>query len=157
MERKSPIKKNEPKTKKEKDIRLSIVARAREWIGTPFLHQGRKMGVGVDCAGIVVDIAKHFKYAKTYNDKRNYPKQPTGSLMSETLNDHLERVSVAEAMPGDIIHFKFAKVPQHVGILTDVGTFIHADGNIGLVVETQIVGHWAREARAAYRFKEIKN
>lgn len=34
-----------------------IVAEARSWIGTPFAHQGRKKGQGVDCLGLLIGVA----------------------------------------------------------------------------------------------------
>ena len=32
-------------------MRDDIVAAAREYLDTPFVHQGRVKGVGIDCAG----------------------------------------------------------------------------------------------------------
>lgn len=155
MQRKSPVKKTpqDKKTKKRDDV----IEFARTWIGTPFLHQGRLIDVGVDCAGLVIGIANEFKLAKTFKDKKNYSRNPTGTMMAEVLGEHLERINASEAIYGDILHFKFARFPQHVGILTDNETFIHADSHEGKVVETRLSGHWAREVRGAYRFKELKD
>ena len=35
-------------------MRDSIVAEARTWLDTPYLHQGRRKGHGVDCLGLVI-------------------------------------------------------------------------------------------------------
>lgn len=35
-----------------------IIAKAREFIGTPYLHQGRVKGAGIDCCGLVIQVAK---------------------------------------------------------------------------------------------------
>lgn len=39
-------------------IREQIVASARSIIGTPYVHQGRVKGVGVDCVGTILIVAK---------------------------------------------------------------------------------------------------
>lgn len=38
-------------------IRQTIIAEARSWIGTPFRHQGRRKGQGVDCLGLLAGVA----------------------------------------------------------------------------------------------------
>ena len=35
------------------DLRAQIVAQARQWIGTPYLHQASLRGCGCDCLGLV--------------------------------------------------------------------------------------------------------
>lgn len=45
---------------KNNNLRQQIVCSARKRIGTPFKHQGRKAGVGLDCIGLVVDVFKEF-------------------------------------------------------------------------------------------------
>ena len=37
-------------------IRSRIVATAREYLLTPFHHQGRKKGVGIDCVGLIACV-----------------------------------------------------------------------------------------------------
>ena len=39
-------------------MRISIAKQARGWLGTPFKHQGRVKGVGVDCLGLLVGVAQ---------------------------------------------------------------------------------------------------
>jgi NlpC/P60 family putative phage cell wall peptidase len=33
-----------------------VVDRARRWIGTPYVHQARRRGVGCDCLGLVLGV-----------------------------------------------------------------------------------------------------
>ena len=35
-----------------------IVTEARTWVRTPYHHQARLKGVGVDCAGLVIGVAR---------------------------------------------------------------------------------------------------
>lgn len=38
--------------------RVEIVAMARSWLGTPWIHQGRLKSVGVDCGGLIIGVGK---------------------------------------------------------------------------------------------------
>ena len=38
------------------DARAAVVAEAGEWLGTPFHHQGRVKGAGVDCAMLLAEV-----------------------------------------------------------------------------------------------------
>ena len=37
---------------------LDVVRMARTWLGTPYHHQGRVKGAGVDCGGLVIGVAR---------------------------------------------------------------------------------------------------
>lgn len=37
---------------------LEAVAEAMTWLGTPYHHQGRVKGVGVDCATLLCEVYK---------------------------------------------------------------------------------------------------
>ncbi len=38
--------------------RVEIVAVARSWLGTPWIHQGRLKDIGVDCGGLIISLGK---------------------------------------------------------------------------------------------------
>ncbi len=128
-----------------------IEAAARKWIGTPFAHQGRTRGAGVDCAGVIIGVANELGLANSFEDTANYAADPDGR-MEKLLAKHLDRVSWNERQQGDVVHVAWSKLPQHVGILTDKNTLIHAFGDAG-VVETHISGILERGIRGVYRFR----
>ena len=39
-------------------VHPNICQQARTWLGTPFKHQGRVKGVGVDCLGLLIGVAQ---------------------------------------------------------------------------------------------------
>ena len=131
---------------------ILIEAAAREWIGTPFRHQGRVQGKngGVDCAGVVIGVAHKLGLANSFQDTREYSRVPTGEMES-LLNKHLDRYSWSERQAGDVIHFAYTKTPQHVGILTAKDTIIHALEPRG-VVETRVGG--PMKVRGVFRFRD---
>lgn len=122
---------------KNNNLRQQIVCSARKRIGTPFKHQGRKAGVGLDCIGLVVDVFKEF-YPDIVNlDMTNYSRIPNKNKLKETLDLLLQPVDLYDADAGDIILFAYGKEPQHVGILTE-NSVIHAYASVGRVIETSI-------------------
>jgi hypothetical protein len=54
----------------------ALVAEARRWLGTPFRHQGRIRGEGVDCIGLVLEPARALGL--------------TESRLGGSLSDHVE-------------------------------------------------------------------
>lgn len=39
-------------------VEAALIEEARTWLGTPFRHQGRIRGVGCDCLGLLIGVAK---------------------------------------------------------------------------------------------------
>lgn len=138
-----------------------LVAEARRWIDTPFVHQGRLMGVGVDCVGLVVGVAQSLGLAPGYVDRRDYPRQPTDRYMGDQLNTHLVPVPIDARQAGDVLWFAWARDPQHLGMLTERNTVVHAYGmdtgrrSRGGVVETTLSGSHLAAIRRVYRFPEL--
>ena len=69
-----------------------IVKLARECLGTPYIHQGRHKGVGLDCAGLVAYVLDGLNLP--YNDMRGYPRTPYEGMLKKALDNEpsLERV-----------------------------------------------------------------
>lgn len=126
-----------------------IEAAARQWLGTPWVHQARVKGEGVDCAGVVIEVAKQLGFANGYDDKTDYSRIPD-EKMQLLLAKHMKRVTWNERQQGDVVHIAWRKLPQHLGILTSKDTIIHAYETAG-VVETEIGGPMG--VRGVYRFR----
>ena len=130
--------------------RAALIATARHWTGTPFRHQGRMPGIGLDCVGLLVCAARH-QGLSTY-DYPYYTALPEDGL----LDAHLMRAGLVPidsggALPGDVAVFAFARRRQHAALLSDRGV-IHADRRLGKVVEHGLAPHWCACLRAVYRF-----
>ena len=69
-----------------------ILNEANTWIGTPFKHQGRLKGVGVDCYGLLIEIGRHFNLSDYKSG--GYNKQPDSKRMLNALNENLIKVSL---------------------------------------------------------------
>lgn len=130
--------------------RQLIVKYARECVGTPFMHQGRQCGAGLDCIGVVCHVAD--KLGVIYDDIISYSEVPRPILLRESIEKYMVEISEEEAQPGDIVLMRcnIRKIIVHVGVLTDHG-IVHALHDVGKVVETvndanplyKIVGHYS--------------
>lgn len=102
----------------------ALVEAARSYIGTPFHHQARAKGVGIDCVGLVVCAARDA--GMDVRDTSVYAREPDGRSLVEALSDQMDRVD-GEAREGDVMAFWVRRpdLPQHLGIRSEHG-IIHA-------------------------------
>src|SRR5438034_10631009 len=97
--------------------RAEVVERARACIGTPFRHQGRLPGRGLDCVGIVIHVANALGFKESF-DFRVYSRFPDQILVMGMLGEHLDRLgSILEAGDGDVLLMVDDRWSVHVGIL----------------------------------------
>lgn len=129
-----------------------IISAARACLGTPFRHQGRAPGVGLDCAGL--GIAAAAGAGIEIQDFSGYPRLPFDGMLKKMFDEqrHLKRIARIDAAPGDVLLMRIATAPQHVAILSYDGYMIHAYQNVGKVVEQRIDDDWRNKIIAVYRF-----
>jgi len=120
--------------------RSEIQAYARSLIGTPYQHQGRVPGVGLDCSGLVVAVANHFGIG--VSDYTGYNNRPDG-MLAKRVGESFIRVRCDRCAPqvGDVLCFVGKRYPQHLAIRTDVG-MVHALADSLVVNETSLDERW---------------
>jgi cell wall-associated NlpC family hydrolase len=133
--------------------RKQIIDTARTYLGTKFKHQGRLRGVGVDCVGVPVCVAREL--GLQVQDLQEYPRYPDGELLRAALEVSLDPIALDAVLPGDIIVFKISKHLCHVGLRTDYG-ILHAMSSLNRVAEHRFDCGWKMKATAAYRFRGIE-
>lgn len=135
--------------------RSDVVAAARRYLGTPFLHQGRHIEHGIDCAGLLTCVA----YDLGLRDVRvtDYGRLPDAARAKSIIEAHMDPVPFAELAPGDVLSFVIVTEVQHYGLLTEADPyrFLHAFQTVGRVVEQTLAGPWLRRLRGCYRFREV--
>ena len=129
-----------------------IITYARECLGTPYLHQGRLIGLGMDCAGVIVHVAKRLGFEPL--ETPGYARTPSQGLLESAADsqDWLERTPFMQA--GDVLMMRFTGDPQHVGIYTGEN-LIHSYEGIGRVCEHRLDSKWAARIVRIYRFRGI--
>ena len=144
------------------DVQSAIVAQARSYLGTPFVHQGRLPGVALDCVGVPICVARALGLVDTAFDIRGYPRQPDGRTLLALCGQHMTRLDAAAMRPGDVAVIRFERVPQHLGIVAPYVhgglSLIHALGTTdgkGRVVEHRIDADTLRRLVAVYRLPGV--
>lgn len=111
-------------------LRERIVAEALTWRGTPYHHQGRVKGVGVDCIGLEIGVARALGLVASSFDISGYQRDPDGVTLKRLADSHLLPIDPRTLQPGDIAVSVLPKrrLPQHFGIIVP-----HPSGELGIV------------------------
>ncbi|MFP3554246.1 NlpC/P60 family protein [Paraburkholderia sp. SIMBA_049] len=132
--------------------RCEFVAEARAWIGTPYRHQGRLKGIGVDCIGLVIGVAREVGLFDL--DVGAYDKRPDGTLQMR-VEQYTTPKGLDEAQPGDLLLFHWDGMPTHVGILSEPLHLIHAFAVNRKVVEHRLDERWLAQIVGAYQIPGV--
>lgn len=121
-------------------MREKIIEKAREWIGTPYHHHQAKMGIGVDCIGLVVEVGRALGIEGSFNPisfipYMGYSRNPNPNRMIKGMEKFLTRVDVPQM--GDIAWIEPRRgLPCHLAIKSGNNTIIHACAVAGRVIES---------------------
>ena len=132
-----------------------IIAAALECMGTPFLHQGRVPGVGIDCAGLLVHCFK--RLGLPHQDERGYPRTPFDGQLERILDSQpsLQRIALADAGPGDWLIMRMSRDPQHIALHAGFERghpyIIHSTSESGRVVRHRLDALNRTRVTGAYR------
>ena len=132
----------------------AVVAEARRWVGTPYQHQARLHGVGVDCAGLVIGVGRDLGLLDV--DYHDYGQIPHQGMLRRICDTHLLRIDDLE--PGAILLMGFVIGPsqeQHLAIYTENGTIVHAYAHAGACVEHRYSSAWRTRTRQIYRYAGV--
>ena len=142
--------------------REAIVAEARRWIGTPYVHQASLQGAGCDCLGLLRGIWREVYGAEPETPppySRDWDEVSRAEVLMEAARRHL-LVRTPEAMAaGDVILFRMraGAVAKHLGVCSGTGdgaSFIHAYARHG-VVENALSAPWRQRIAAVFEFPGV--
>lgn len=138
-----------------KASRAQIVEAARGMIGTPFHHQGRLPGVGLDCIGLLLCTFRKFDIYPDL-DVLDYGKDPDPKRLLYYMETYLIRIPIADLLPADIPVINFERDPTHTSIFTG-RNIIHALSapSINRVVEHRYGAEWRKLTFRAYRIPGV--
>lgn len=129
-----------------------LVAEARDWIGVPFLHQGRSRH-GVDCIGFVAAMCAHMGATKPLeNLPHNYARNPQ-ALLKDAIR-MLGTPTTLEVGCLILIKWPAAKEASHVGIYTGT-SMIHCYEGVGKVVEHGYSTPWPERTDSLWRIPGV--
>lgn len=138
-----------------------VVAEARRWIGTPYVHQASTPGAGADCLGLVRGV-----WRAVFGREPESPPAYTCDWSEAARDERLWRAAARHLVPcardafapGDVVLFRMrtAGVAKHLGIVGSVGrspSFVHAYSGHG-VIESPLSVPWRRRIVARFAFPE---
>ena len=134
-----------------------VIAAARVWLGTPYVHQASILGAGCDCLGLARGVWRDWHGPDPVTpppDTRDWDEAGGEEVLAEAARRFLLEIPVAEAGPGALILFRMARnsPAKHCGIRSETG-LIHAYEGAG-VIEEPWSPHWARKAAFAFHYPE---
>jgi len=142
--------------------KTDIVAAARRMLGTPYHHQARVPQVGLDCAGLLVCVARELGIVAPNFDTPTYALSPDGYSLTDGMGEYMGRVLTQDEMqPGDTVVVRSSCHPQHLGIL---GNYLHGGLSIihasnaaipARVIETRLLFCKGMRFVTAYEFKGV--
>jgi NlpC/P60 family putative phage cell wall peptidase len=140
--------------------RDAIVAEARSWCGTPWLHQACVKFVGCDCIGLVCGVADALgipeaKAWRADSEFRGYGRTPVPSKLLAACDRYLDHIPTSTALPGDVLLFTFLREPMHFAIKSGPDMMIHGFERVGHVCENGIGVKWQRRMLGAYRYRGV--
>lgn len=129
-----------------------------EYVNTPYRHQGRLKGVGVDCIGLIVCVANELNLFDLKNDSTNYRMIPDGKFLMLKARENLEQIQINEIETGDILVMTFDKEPQHFAFYykqNEEEFIVHSYSQIKKVLIQRYDDRWKEKTNFAFKFKEL--
>lgn len=141
--------------------KADVVAYAREWLKTPYMHQTSRIGVGCDCLGLLRGVWESIyeteaerppNYTPVWAEIRRDGQEP----MLEAAHRHLNAISLEAAVPGDVILIRVRKQSaiKHCGIIAPNNSIIHAYDRHD-VVEEPMRTNWKPRNLYAFAFPGV--
>ena len=138
-----------------------IVAEARRWIGTPYVHQASQRGAGCDCLGLIRGVwrclyGQEPRAIPAYTP--DWDEHDSRDLLMSAAREHLQELQAEPLALGHVVLFRMREgaVAKHLGIVAKIGdapTFIHAYSRHG-VIESPLSRPWEQRIAARFAFKE---
>jgi cell wall-associated NlpC family hydrolase len=143
--------------------REDVVAEARRWLRTPFVHQARKAGIGSDCGGLVggVGVALGLlppDFWQVFDAEfGGYARTPSKGTLRRICERWL--LPAETLQPGCVLLMQFKVEPQHMGIAADYHlgglSLIHAFEPSHMVTVHRMSDEWRANVIAAYDYPGV--
>ncbi len=129
---------------------------ARTYENTPYHHQGRKKHVGIDCAGLVLEISRELGIFQEGSDYDGYSMNPDGFKLINNLRNHCIEKNINDMQEGDILLMRFKESPQHLAVLLEDNYIIHSYLSAKKTTIHRLNEEWKNKVVAVFSFKGVK-
>lgn len=138
-----------------------VVFEARDWIGTPYLHQASVKGAGTDCLGLLRGVWREVLGAEpenvpAYTDDWAEPSHL--EVLQRAAERWLLQKALTDTAAGDVLLFRMREgsIAKHLGIQSTTGanpSFVHSYTGHG-VIESSLSLPWQRRIVARFAFPQ---
>lgn len=135
-----------------------VINKALEYVETPYKHQGRKKGIGVDCVGLIIGVATELNIFDLNNDNTSYRMIPDGNLLMKKARENLVEKNINDLENGDVLVMTFDLYPQHFAFYYKKNNeefIIHSYSKIKKVLVQRYDQSWKDKTQFAFSFKEL--
>ena len=133
----------------EQQQRLAVVQEALCWLGTPYEHQGRVIGAGVDCGQFLAAVFEDTNVIPKTSIE-DYPhdwhQHRTEERYLETVERRAHQVDRVP-LPGDIILYRFDLAISHGAIVVAWPVIVHSYIRQGVILDEGERNHVLRKAQ----------
>ncbi len=151
--------------------RTAVVKAARAWVGTPFVHQGRIKGRGIDCVGLPLCVFEELGISGasqtpgSWTRKSEYttygPEPLRGKVFAGCVANLIQNPS-GVYRPGDILSLRVPSEPCHVAFVSEVGGVLYMIHAYNGRTNSKCVEHilddtWRRRIAAAFTIPGIED
>lgn len=108
--------------------RLEVVQEALTWLGTPWHHQGRVRGAGVDCGMLPMEVYAAcglVPQLPTPEYSHDFHLHRGEEFYLQLVEEHASKVA-RPPLPGDLALFRFGRVLSHGAIVIAWPCIIHS-------------------------------
>ena len=138
-------------------LSVLVIAAARLWLRTPYVHQASVLGAGCDCLGLARGVWRELHGAEPLTPPpytRDWGEAGGEEVLADAARRFLLEIPIVAAGPGALILFCMARnaPAKHCGIRAATG-LIHAYEGAG-VIEEPWSSQWARKAAFAFHYPE---
>ena len=137
--------------------RQQVVDVARSWVDTRWRHQGRSRVHGIDCAGLVIEVARELGIS-TF-DISDYQRDPLNDSFLDHFRREMIKRPIADREPGDILLIRDDMFTCHSVVFDIVGStemIIHAYALRRKVVEEVYSPEWQGRTTHCFSFKDLE-
>lgn len=138
-----------------------IVAAARDWLGTPYVHQASAKGAGCDCLGLVRGLYAELTgrepeapppYTPDWNERR-----PCAEPLLNAARRRLPEAATPRFRPGQVLIFRIVTTgpAKHCGIVSSDDHFIHAYAGRS-VIESWLCRWWTERVAGVFEFPGVE-
>lgn len=124
-------------TATERAEREAVVREAQTWLGTPWHHQARVKGGGVDCGQILAGVF-HAAGLIPDVDAGEYPPDWHLHRAAEHYLGLVERFMArisGPPQPGDVVLYRYGRCISHGGIVVEWPLIVHSLKGSGVILD----------------------